>query len=206
MTLFETVRLCELLSARLCHELARPLQAIFTGCDLIDAEEPDLRGEAAALVKGSARHASSRLQFYRFAYGFGGSGSIASAVPHMLAEAFFAGTPLVCDYDEEAKERPLDWQKLACNLLVVAAEALPRGGRLALSCGPSGPEVKGIGEAVAVSPEVLAALALQLPLGDVDARTTHAYFTGLVAASLGHRPSLTEQSAGHFRLVALPLP
>ena len=44
-----------------------------------------------------------------------------------------------------------DRQKLACNLLSVGADALPRGGRLVLTDGPLALEA--VGELAALSPE-----------------------------------------------------
>ncbi len=202
MTPSEALRLCELLSARLSHELIRPLQAIGTGCDLLDAGDADFVKEAAALLKESARQAANQLQFYRFAYGFPRSGKLAGAAPHALADGFFSGTRIACEYGDEARGRPLDWQKLACNLLVVAAEALPRGGQIALSCGSEGPEIDGVGEGAAVAPEALKALQLLLPQDELGARTAHAYFTGVLAQALGVRLSLAEQAPGRFRLVS----
>jgi histidine phosphotransferase ChpT len=205
MTPSEALRLSELLSARLSHELIRPLQAIGTGCDLLDAEDADFLKEAAALLKESARQATSRLQFYRFAYGFARSGSLAGPAPHTLAEGYFAGTRIACDYGEAAKARPLDWQKLACDLLVVAAEGLPRGGRVALSCESGGPELEGLGEGAALQPEVVKALERLLPADELGARTAHAHFTGALAAALGYRLRFAEEGRDRFRLVALAI-
>jgi len=69
----------ELLTARLCHELSAPIAAINNGVELLADDDPDpgspprtdFGHEAATLIGDSARRAASRLQFYRFAYGFG---------------------------------------------------------------------------------------------------------------------------------------
>lgn len=92
------VRLSELLTARLCHELSGPIAAINNGIELL-AEDEEGEGreaspgtsflrDAVALVGDSARRAGSRLQFYRFAYGFGG-GARAGPAPHELALGYF---------------------------------------------------------------------------------------------------------------------
>src|SRR2546422_11320476 len=73
------MRVLELLTARLCHELSAPIAAINNGVELLAEEDSDpgsspgtsFMRDAAALIGDSARRASSRLQFYRFAYGFG---------------------------------------------------------------------------------------------------------------------------------------
>src|SRR5215813_6347624 len=72
------MRVLELLTARLCHELSAPIAAINNGVELLTGEDMDPEAspetsfmrDAAALIGDSARRARSRLQFYRFAYGF----------------------------------------------------------------------------------------------------------------------------------------
>jgi histidine phosphotransferase ChpT len=86
------IRLSELLSARLCHELSGPIAAINNGVELLAEEYQSLEAapgtgfssDALALVGDSARRAGSRLQFYRFAYGFSG-GARAGPEPYELA-------------------------------------------------------------------------------------------------------------------------
>ncbi|HEV2303586.1 MAG TPA: histidine phosphotransferase family protein [Stellaceae bacterium] len=195
------LRLAELLAARLCHELAGPLAAIGNGVELIAEEGPEAAADAVSLVADSARRATTRLQFYRFAYGLGPSSTLAGAPPHALAECLFDGTRISLDYSEDARAQPASWQKLACNLVLVGAEALGRGGRLALAVGPAGPELEAEGELAALTAEAVAALELSAPLGELAARTVHAYFTGMLARSLGWRIALAAAEPGRLRLV-----
>ena len=63
------IRILELLSARLCHELISPVGAIGNGVELLGEDDPDFVRDAVALIGQSAKKAAHRLQFYRFAYG-----------------------------------------------------------------------------------------------------------------------------------------
>src|SRR5207245_2568923 len=73
------LRVLELLTARLCHELSGPIAAINNGIELLAEADWDPGSspgtsfvrDAIALVDEAAHRAGSRLQFYRFAYGFG---------------------------------------------------------------------------------------------------------------------------------------
>jgi histidine phosphotransferase ChpT len=177
------IRVLELLTARLCHELSGPVAAINNGVELLAEEETGFIGDAAALVGDSARRAGRRLQFYRFAYGFSCGGSLAGPVPHELAVALFDTDRFACDYPENVRILSPGWQKLACNLLSVGADTLPRGGRLALDSCPL--RLETIGEAAALSPEARAAMMLATPVAGLTSRTVQAYFTGLLARSLG---------------------
>jgi histidine phosphotransferase ChpT len=195
------LRVLELLTARLCHELSGPIAAINNGVELL-AEEPvaasggldrDFMQDAIALVGDSASRAASRLQFYRFAYGFGNTGLMVGSAPVELAARFFEGTRVACDYGDSIRTMPLDWQRLACNLLLTGAEALSRGGNLVLAAGPAGIKVEAIGEFAALSPETSAALALVTPVAALTSRSIQAYFTGLLAETLGRRLVRTEE-------------
>src|SRR3954453_8291483 len=96
------LRVVALLSARLCHDLISPIAAIANGAELLGEDDPDFVREAAALVGTSAREASARLQFFRFTYGFSGTG-LAGPAPYQLAAAYLADTPIACDYREAAR-------------------------------------------------------------------------------------------------------
>ncbi len=83
------MRVLELLMARLCHDLAGPIAAVGHGAEALADDDQNLAGEALRLVAEGAIRAASRLQFYRFAYGFGGDGAAAGSAASELALRFF---------------------------------------------------------------------------------------------------------------------
>jgi histidine phosphotransferase ChpT len=186
MTQTIDLRVAELLTARLCHDLIGPVAAIGNGAELLADEEPEFVRDAVALVGDSARKASVRLQFYRFAYGFSGGG-LAGPPPHKLALELFEEGSIACEYRETVRGLPLAWQKLACNMLAIAGEALPRGGRLVIDAGGSGPELEASGEGAGPTEQVRSALTLASTVGELTSRTVGAYFTGLLADAVGCR-------------------
>jgi histidine phosphotransferase ChpT len=195
------LRFVELLAARLCHDLIGPVSAIANGIELLaddDGGGGEFARDAVALVGDSSRKAGRRLQFYRFAYGFGGGG-LTGPAPHLLAAEFFAESATRCDYGSAVRRLPLEQQKLACAMLALAGEGLPRGGRLALGLGGAGPEIDAAGDGSGFSPEAAAALTLAAPVAALTTRTVVAYFTGLLAEAQGRRLVLGER-AGGFRL------
>ncbi len=195
------LRVIELLAARLCHDLIGPVAAIGNGVELLAEDDAEFRGDAVALVGDSARQATKRLQFYRFAYGYGGGG-LAGPAPYLLATEFFAETSAECDYGGAARTLPLDQQKLACAMLALAGEGLPRGGKLVLEVGAAGPEVDATGAGTGPSPEARAALALATPAAELTTRTIGAYFAGLLAEAQGFRLAVADRPGG-FRLSAV---
>jgi histidine phosphotransferase ChpT len=197
------LRVLELIAARLCHDLIGPVSAISNGTELLADEEPEFIGEAVALVGDSARKASKRLQFYRFTYGFSGGG-LAGPPPHQLAAEYFEDSATECDYRAEARALPLAQQKLACAMLALAGEGLPRGGRLILIAGAAGPEIEATGPGSGPPPLLRAALTLAAPTAELSSRTVGGYFAGLLAAALGCRLIVTDRPDG-FRLAAVAL-
>jgi len=198
MTQAADLRVFELLAARLCHDLIGPVSAIGNGAELLADEEPDFVKDAVALVGESARKANRRLQFYRFAYGFTG-GELAGLSPDRLAAGLFEESAIRCDYRNTVRNLSLEWQKLACNMLAVGGDALPRGGSLVVDVDAGVPRLDGRGEGTGPTEPVRAALSLVTPLDELTSRTAGAYFTGLLAARLGRRISV-EREPGRFRL------
>jgi histidine phosphotransferase ChpT len=171
-------RVLELLNARLCHELISPVGAVNNGVELLDDEDPGFVRDAIKLIGQSARKAGQKLQFYRFAYG---SSASMSANGRELATA--------------SASLSVEWQRLACNLLVLAAEALPRGGTVIVrppSDGATGVEVVAEGDSVNLTAELRAALDPQAAVEQLSPRTIHAYFTAKLAAMTGVRLRLGE--------------
>ena len=192
------IRVCELLAARLCHDLAGPIAAIANGAELLGDDDPDFAREAAGLIGDSARTAAQRLQLLRFVYGFSRGGS-AGPPPHTLASEYFAGSTIACDYPDAVRQLEPDWQRLACNLLLVGAEALPRGGRLVLEAEAGGITLTASGDGSGPSNETREALALATPVAELTSRSVGAYLAGILSGGLGRALVVTAE-AGRFQI------
>ena len=197
------MRILGLLTARLCHELSGPVAAVSNGAELLGEDAPEFVCQAISLVAESARRATNRLQFYRFAYGFSGDGAPTGPLPFELATRIFQGTPIACDYAQGVRALPPERQKLGCNLLLVGAAALGRGGRLALDIAGAGLSLEAVGEIASLAPEQIAALRLEAGAGAITAQTVHAYFTALVARAQGFSLAEGENGPGRVRLLSI---
>ena len=195
-------RIVELLAARLCHDLIGPVSAIGNGAELLSDDDPDFVRDAVALIGDSARKALRRLQFYRFAFGFR-PGGVVSAAPHALVAELFEGSGVVCDYPDAVRQLPLEWQKLSCNLVAVAADALPRGGTLRIGSEPGGLAVEATGEGSGPSTEICEALALASAVDDLTPRSVGAYLAGILGRQLGCRVWASGEP-GLFRIDCAP--
>jgi histidine phosphotransferase ChpT len=196
------LRVVELLCGRLCHELISPVGAINNGVELLGEDDPDFVKEAMGLIGQSARKAGQRLQFYRFAYGT--SASSGGADPRELSLGLIEGGKLSCDWPAEANALAPAWARLACNMLVLATEFLPRGGTVRVRAPGTSVEVAAEGEPVNVSAEIAAALEPGASVDTLTARTVHAFYTMRLAQQTGARLALAVAGPGRAVLTASP--
>jgi len=184
-------RVLELLASRLCHELISPVGAVNNGVELLSDGDTGFVRDATTLIGQSARRAAMRLQFYRFAYGAGGLGGGAPDAKSLIA-GILEGGKVRCDWPAEFDALAAPWQKLACNLMLLASEILPRGGSVTLARAGNGVAAAAAGEAVNLTAELKAALAPAAEVAALSARTVHAYFTARYAENVGARLAISE--------------
>lgn len=125
--------LAAVLASRICHDLVGPVGAIGNGLELL-AEEDDaeMREQALDLLRHSADQAARRLTFYRLAFGASGGADMSVSLldARTAATRWLEGgrTTLVWSDADVAPELTKPRLRLLLNLLLVAVEALPRGG------------------------------------------------------------------------------
>lgn len=197
------LQVVELLSARLCHELAGPAAAVDNGVELILDVPLDPGPEAMALIAESSRELTHRLRFFRFAYGYEGRGETAGGLPCELAAHYFESGGIACDYGESVRSLDPAQQQLACNLLLVGAEALARGGRLALSAADGELTLEVSGDDVHLASEHVAALNPQTPAATLTVRSAQAYFAGRLARALGRRLVVARMTPARLSIAAV---
>lgn len=196
------LRVLELLCARFCHEMVSPVGAINNGIELLGEDDPDFVRDAITLIGQSARTAARRLQFYRFAYGTAPTAT--GLKPRDLLLGLLEGGKVTCEWTDAVSALPLDWQRLACNLAVLAAEALPRGGRIVVrgADGDSGITVEALGDSAQMNPEVAATLNGAIAVADLTTRTVHGYVTTKFAEQMVARISFSDAMSGRIAFLA----
>jgi histidine phosphotransferase ChpT len=214
------LRLARLLSSRLCHDLLNPLGAVNTGLELLT--EQMAAAEGLDLVRKSADTLTRRLECFRFALGAGNAGGAdgdAFARVRTLAAALFAGGKVALQWGTADPAGGPEAAKLTLNLVLLASEALPRGGQVAVRTRAMadglGIAVTARGAGAKLRPDIAAALASGADLAAATARTAQAYFTARLAAGLGAAievdpapaPDLNPTDPAEVRLATLvPLP
>jgi len=181
-----------LLCSRVCHDLISPVGAIVNGLEVL-AEEKDEETQQFALdlIKKSANTASAKLQFCRIA--FGAAGSAGSQIDTGDAEKISRG------FLEDEKTK-ITWNlprvlmgknrvKLLLNMLLIAGQAIPRGGQITVDPIGEGDnmglKVSATGTNAKVLPTVPPLLAGEAGAEGLDAHRIQPFYASLLAGACG---------------------
>jgi histidine phosphotransferase ChpT len=123
-----------LLCSRLCHDLLSPVGALNNGIELLaDEQDPEMRARCLDLLGESARASANKLKFFRLA--FGAAGGFGEEVETREARTAIEGLfgvdgriEIGWMVDEPTMSKSA--LKILLNLVLIAGDALVRGGRL----------------------------------------------------------------------------
>jgi histidine phosphotransferase ChpT len=191
-TSIEALDLAALLCSRVCHDLISPVGAIVNGLEVL-AEEKDeaTKSFAMDLITKSAATASAKLQFCRIA--FGAAGSAGAQIDLGDAETIARG------FLEDDKTK-LAWNlprallaknrvKLLLNMLLIAGQTIPRGGKLTVDPIGSGDamgfKVRAAGTNAKIPPGVPPLLSGDGGAEALDAHRIQPFYAGLLAKASG---------------------
>lgn len=132
----------EVFAARICHDLVGAVGAVSNGVELLSEGGQSADPEVLELISASARTASRRLQYFRTAFGTGSALSATRPLDgaRSLAASFLEEGKVDLDWPEPASAAEAAAGRRAAkailNLVIVAADCLPRGGRVAIEAVP----------------------------------------------------------------------
>lgn len=186
-------RILELACSKLCHDVISPIGAVNNGLELLeDEEDAALKAEALALAQKSAKRASILLQVYRTA--FGNAGNQSSFGPRealSLGADFLSGgkISLAGPVPPDSSGFPGGFGKLLLNMILLASDTLPRGGKLEVQVkeptASSVPlEIFCIGQQILWTPEMALAVTDKADPEALTPQNVLGYVTGAVAGKL----------------------
>jgi histidine phosphotransferase ChpT len=193
---YDPLRLAELLAIRLCHDLSGPLGTLMGTLEMV-AEDPAAAGEALPIAGDVSTALGRRLKLLRAAWG--------GTTPALSVGEFAAlveGVPRRWRFelgglDPAGRFSPAG-ARLALNVALLAAEALPVGGAAMLAGDPAGDVLVAIdgrraawpaGFTASLGDPSLAWQALRGAEGVDGARGLQGWLTALIARSSGLRLS-----------------
>lgn len=188
------VELASLLASRICHDMVGPVGAIGNGLEVLAEDDPDMHEQAMDLLNHSSRQALARLKFFRLAFGVSGGGeTILFAPAREATDDFFEGgrITLVWSASDLDDGEPMNKRRLRAllNMIIVVAEALPRGGRVTATVASTGGRlaVRGEGERARFHAGIAEALDGVLDDEAVEPRHAPALMLAGLATAMGGR-------------------
>ena len=130
------LRLAEILTMRLCHDLSSPLGAML-GASGVAEDEPALAGEAMAIMADATHAMVRRIRLVRAAWG----GPAPMSVTEFSTMAASLATKRVTIATDDLDSRAVfgaDGARVALNLLLLAVEAVQGNGTVTIGGDPSG--------------------------------------------------------------------
>jgi histidine phosphotransferase ChpT len=187
-----------LLCSRLCHDLLSPIGALNNGIELLtDENDPEMRARCLDLLAESARASANKLKFFRLA--FGAAGGFAEEVDtreaHGAIEGLFGGDGRIqLNWLVSEPTMSKSALKILLNLVLIAGDALVRGGRLDIGAErhESGVDIviRSEGTRIVLDPEIRRVLSGEAE-GDIAPRAAAAWLAR----------SLIEEGGGELQLM-----
>jgi histidine phosphotransferase ChpT len=188
--------LAALLCSRVCHDLISPVGAIVNGLEVLEEEKDEgTKSFALDLIKKSAGTASAKLQFCRIAFGAAGSAGaqIDTGDAEKISRGFLEDDKTKLAWNLPRALLPKNRVKLLLNMLLIAGQAIPRGGQLTVEPIGSGEamgfKVIAAGANAKVPPAVATLLAGEIGEG-LDAHRIQPFYTGLLAKDCGVKTAM----------------
>lgn len=197
----------DFLCSRLCHDLVGPISAVANGLELL-SDNPQLEDEAVGLARRSAARAAALVQFFRLAFGNAGNQIVRPQEAQAAAQGLLQDGRVKLDWlvPPETLALPAGGGKLLLNMILLATDALPRGGRVAVMLAGEQEKtrlsVRAIGTEARLPDDAAAALAASVPPVDLTPRTVQAYLAGRLAAGFGVALAPQAVNAGELLLEA----
>lgn len=139
MTPLPSLRLAELLTSRICHDLITPIGAIQTGLELFSETPSSHHAESKEilnLIVQSAHTASTLATFFRAAFGRSGD-SLSQIEIQAIVDTYFMHSKLKVQWEDSIETVALKgWGRLFLNSVLWINECAPRGGDLHVSSLP----------------------------------------------------------------------
>jgi len=195
----DALDLAALLSSRVCHDLINPVGAIVNGLEVMDSSNKAEDKEFALdLIRKSAVSTSARLQFCRIAYGAAGSAGtqIDLGDAQKVARGHLEDAKTKITWNLPHMLLPKNRVKLLLNMMVIAQQAIPRGGELVIDPLGEGETMGFRIRAVGQNAREPHGIAEQLNPESAASVTAHAvqpYYTALLAQACGFKVSMTKE-------------
>ncbi|HEY9554664.1 histidine phosphotransferase family protein [Allosphingosinicella sp.] len=202
-----------LLCSRLCHDLLSPVGALNNGIELLsDEHDPEMRARCLDLLGESARASANKLKFFRLAFGAAGgfADDVDTREARVAIEGLFGGEgriQLGWMVDEPTMSKSA--LKVLLNLVLIAGDALVRGGRLDVGAERHGDGldivIRAEGSRIVLDPELKRTLSGDSSEDQIAPRAAAAWLVHCLVAEGGGQVQVMDNEEGML-LIGASLP
>ena len=212
MEKLENLRVMELLSSKICHDLISPVSAIENGLELLDKTEIDLLQTPLKLVQSSARQAAERLSFFRLMLGTGGDRDYFPMDEiYELLQSYLGHRRISMESSKLGPkyggDLPRNAAKAVMFAVLVMTDCLPRGGMIQLSSSNwitfEETRIIAQGEPCRLRQDVKSGLDTHVDQADLTVRNVIAYMATVFFGHMNKRLELNEISETEIELIAI---
>ena len=212
MSKLENLRVMELLSSKICHDLISPVNAINSGLEFLDPVEIDLFQTSLKLVQSSAQQAVERLSFFRLMLGTGGDSEyFAEDQIYAVLQSHLSGRRISLESSisrsKYGMELPRHPAKAVMFGVLVMADCLPRGGIIQLSSSNwvtlEGTRIMAQGDPCTIRQDVKSGLSIQIDQADLTVRNVIAYMAAMFFNHLDKTLKLKQIAETEIELSAI---
>lgn len=201
--MIEGTQLAALTASKICHDLVEPMNAIIQGLELLKEGDASTKADALSLLDQGVAKAWAKLEFFRFAVGGAlveGEGELDEA--RQVAERLFGALRPELVWSAPAVTLPKAATRVFVNLLMIANECLPRGGKVEITANASGEvTITATGPRAGLRPATAAALRGEAPSDGYHGPVVQPLLTGILARQAGVE-LLARESEERVELVA----
>lgn len=137
--MIENTKLTALVASRICHDMVEPMSAIIQGLEMIKSGEGKTDPDALSLLDHGVGKAWAKLEFFRFAMaGATAEGESELEEGRAVAIKLYSVLKPELVWSPPAVHMPRPAVRVIVNLLLIANECLPRGGKVEVTANKHG--------------------------------------------------------------------
>jgi histidine phosphotransferase ChpT len=137
--MIENTKLTALVASRICHDMVEPMSAIIQGLEMIKGGDGKTDPDALSLLDHGVGKAWAKLEFFRFAMaGAMAEGDSELEEGRAVAIKLYSVLKPELVWSAPAVAMPRPAVRVIVNLLLIANECLPRGGKVEINAAKQG--------------------------------------------------------------------
>lgn len=204
------IRILELMASKICHDLISPIGAISNGVEFLEDMGPESTDEITGLISFSAAQATAKLKVLRLAYGLGGADS--SILPkdiHLVFGDYIGGEKRITQNWDPYRgigpdDLPKGYSKILLCTLLLATEALPKGGEISVHQDSHTTVITAQGENAGFRDGYVDAFDQKISADNIEPKLVHAYLTGLLSKHYGMSVTIEKGDSNNIYLRLKP--